>query len=609
LIFSGCALKLFEIQEDKLNMDSELEETKKDRKIKNEDKDKIADLKEILEKRSKPKIGRKKDEKSNLLRYIREDIQDKIDDEWKKGWDYLQRLEIPIYQDETGSNGILVHINNLPVYERGDNIINSSSSKPQIKLSFLHLSDVQLRDERVYMFRKELTDFLDLFTDGFSHDPNLVGYDHSYYLNLVGVMKLLKNKLGEEQPVPSFMIHTGDVAHMGVVSEHYEFLYITNELTIPWYNVLGNHDYPVYGNLSSKDVGVIDPNMGFQTLSCRYNFINMHGMGFEIDPNVYFSPINAPHDPTWDAKKSVYNGFDMKGAKSVVAGNKEKPCKECPGGKPCKECPDGKPCKECPDGKYCGKCSDRKPCVECSDGKPCQECPGYYHFEALQPKGGEPGILAVVLDTSVEDFHFSQGSVCSVCRKKYEKESKDQDICDREQIEWLKDVLEEYAKKGNWMVLTFGHHALKSKSFCDESYKEVTDLFQNPRYNVIAYFCGHTHEHWVEYHRKEGHPESWGFWEITTGSIMEYPKKGGLVSIVYGAENRWAITLQSFWPYFLNNIDIDDPAIPAMLKNAKRCFEASKIDDEGSKKKYYEELGAEHHDAVLPFSFPKSGNK
>ncbi|MGD9046122.1 MAG: metallophosphoesterase, partial [Desulfobacterales bacterium] len=352
-------MKLFEIQEDKLNLNSELKELKKDRKIKDEDKEKIADLKEILEKRAKPKIGRKKDEKSNLVRYIREDIQDKIDDEWETGWDYLQRLEIPIYQDDGGSDGILVHINNLPMYERGDNIINSTNSKPQIKLSFFHLSDVQLRDERVYMFRKELTDFLDLFTDGFSHHPNLVGYDHSYYLNLIGVMKLLNKKLGEEQPVPSFMIHTGDVAHMGVVSEHYEFLYITNELTIPWYNVLGNHDYPVYGNLSSKDVGVIDPNMGFQTLSCRYNFINMHGMGFEIDPNVYFSPINAPHDSTWEAKKSVYNGFDMKGAKSVVAGNKEKPCKECPGGKTCKECPDGKPCTECPDGKYCGKCSDR----------------------------------------------------------------------------------------------------------------------------------------------------------------------------------------------------------------------------------------------------------
>ena len=315
LILSGCALKLFEIQKDKLNSDSELEETKKVRKIKDEDKEKIADLKKIIEKRDKPKIVIKKDEKRKLLRYIREDIQDKIDDEWGTGWDYLQGLEIPIYQHESGSDGILVHINKLPVYERGDNIINSANSKPQTKLSFFHLSDVQLRDEWVYMFRKELTDFFDLITDGFSHHPNLVGYDHSYYLNLVGVMELLKNKLGEEQAVPSFMIHTGDVAHMGVVSEHYEFLYITNKLTVPWYNVLGNHDYPVYGNLSSKDVGVIDPNMGFQTLSCRYNFINMHGMGFETDHNVYFSPFNAPHKPTLDAKKSVYNGFDMKGAK------------------------------------------------------------------------------------------------------------------------------------------------------------------------------------------------------------------------------------------------------------------------------------------------------
>jgi hypothetical protein len=92
------------------------------------------------------------------------------------------------------------------------------------------------------MFRKKLTNFLDLFSDGFDHEPDLVFYDYSYYLTQIGAMRLLKNRLPEDQR-PSFMIHTGDAIHMGVVSEIYDFIYITNQLTIPWFNALGNHDW------------------------------------------------------------------------------------------------------------------------------------------------------------------------------------------------------------------------------------------------------------------------------------------------------------------------------------------------------------------------------
>jgi len=46
--------------------------------------------------------------------------------------------------------------------------------------------------------------------------------------------------------------------------------------------------------------------------------------------------------------------------------------------------------------------------------------------------------MAVVLDTSVEDFHFAKGSVC---RNENASESRDKDKCDREQIDWLENVL------------------------------------------------------------------------------------------------------------------------------------------------------------------------
>jgi hypothetical protein len=85
---------------------------------------------------------------------------------------------------------------------------------------------------------------------------------------------------------------------------------------------------------------------------------------------------------------------------------------------------------------------------------------------------------------------------------------------------------------------------------------------------------------------------------------MEYPKKGSLVNIIYTKEGYWEITLQSFWPYFIENIGDD---APALLKNAKKCFEASKIDREGKNKMIrYSKLDPKHHDAVLRFSFPKA---
>ena len=546
LTIAGCALKLFEYPVEKRGLDRA--------RTKTTDKKSVG-LVEVLERRSKPKIERSR--KPGSKRLIRRDLQGFIDREWKGGWEYLENMRA-FASSIAGKDGILVPKKELMRFDPGVPVRYLRHSKPGVKLSFIHLSDVQVRDERVYMFREELTELLDYIAEGFEHEPDLVFYDYSYYLTQIGIMKLFQEFLSVTER-PMFMIHTGDALHMGVVSELYEFIYMTNKLNIPWYNALGNHDYQVYGNLSSKNVGVIDPNMGFQTVSSRYNFIHMHGKGFEVDKRVYFSPDNAPDDDTTLSTRSVYNGFDRKGRIFL-----EK-----------------------------GRLRERL-------NKACRHCPGYYHFEALEPKNGDPGILIVVLDTSTKDFRFAKGTVY----RHKEVEGSADESRRLEQINWLEGVLEEYAAKGNWMVLAFGHHALNGKNFFDKSYKKVTELFHNPRYNVVAYFCGHSHEHFVSYHKNPDHANTFGFWEIKTDAIMEYPKKGSLVNVMCTAQGYWEITLQSFWPYFLE--DLPDGA-PAMLKNAQKCFEASKYDKEGKKKMArYRELDPKHHDVVLRFSFSKA---
>ena len=547
LVIAGCALRLFEYPIDRKEFSRA--------RAKTTDK-KVVGLVEVLERRSKPEI--EEIEKSGSKRLIRRDLQNFIDREWEEGWEYLKSIDVKTFASNIeGKDGIFVPKEALRRFDPGDSITYIRSSQPGVKLSFIHLSDVQLRDERVYMFTKELTDLLDYISDGFDHEPDLVFYDYSYYLTQIGIMRQFQNRLSAAER-PSFMIHTGDALHMGVVSELYEFIYITNKLRIPWYNALGNHDYEVYGNLSSKDVGVIDPTMGFQTVGSRYNFINMHGKGFAVDKQVYFSPDNAPDDDTTRLTRSVYNGFDRKGSTFLEQGKLRKRL-----------------------------------------NKACKHCPGYYYFEALEPKEDDPGILVVVLDTSTKDFRFAKGTVY---RHKEVVGAPDESRR-LEQINWLRGVLEEYAAKGNWMVLAFGHHALNGKNFFDDSYKKVTELFHNPRYNVVAYFCGHSHEHLVAYHKNPHHVETFGFWEIKTNAIMEYPKKGSLVNIVCTDEGYWEITLQSFWPYFLEDLPAD---APAMLKNAQKCLEAAKSDRAGKKKLLrYSKLDPKHHDVVLRFSFPK----
>lgn len=482
-----------------------------------------------------------KERKIEEKRHVKREFEDIRDAEWEGGWEYINKLNINTFatneegDDKEGLNGLLVREDKLKTFE-GDKKGVTPKSIP--KFSFVHLSDVQLHDEWVYMFSKELTDFFDKFVQSFKHKPGMVLYDYSYYMTLVGTIKIMCDRLPEEQRLkPSFMIHTGDAIDMGVVSELYEFIYITNRLNIPWFNVLGNHDYPVYGNINAEEVGVVRPDMGFQTVSSRYNFINMHGKGFDIDSLVYFSPSNAPHHATTGKMRSVYNGFDMKGSPSLLR-----------------------------DGK------DRR-------NLPCSDCPGYYYFEAKRPQGQEPGVLCIVLDTTIEKLQ-AKGTVSD------------------QQLDWLRKTLAKYSDgegKDQWMVLVFGHHPLRKEDFFDKSYETLLELFREPKNNVIAYFCGHTHKHEVK--------NQDGFWEIITDSVFEYPKRGSLVTIYYTEEGKWEMTLQSFWPYFLK----EKKEEPELLKNAKKCFKASKEDDEGKKLvERFKELDQRHYDVVLRFAFPKT---
>lgn len=604
----GCNLKLYELPLD-IKIDSEASKSI---------------LNDIRRSSPPPRIGKKFEEE----RLVRLDLEELIDNEWghegKNFNDYIEKNKHNINtfaKNKEPIDGFLLSVDSLErlpkniiwKHEKNEGVIQGT------KLSFIHLSDVQLHDERVYMFNKELTAFFDKFVQSFEHKREIVFYDYSYYLTVIGTINLLCERLTEQNP--KFMIHTGDAIDMGVISELYEFIYITNLLNIPWYNVLGNHDYPVYGNIKSEQVGVIRPDMGFQTVNSRYNFINMHGGGFEVDKLVYFSPSNTPHSKN-RLKDSLYNGFDMQGKPFEASVKLEKQPeglqlpKTVDSGELSYDTSSGllifrgamtkndrnTLLNESKDTSYQEKIEMLyKRSIEYREDKPCscRDCPGYYHFEAKKPDGREPGVLCIVLDTTTRNFKFAKGTVY----RHEEVEGPPDESLREEEIRWLEKILKNYRAKGNWIVLVFGHHQLGREGFLDNSYEKLLDLFLDPANNVIAYFCGHTHKHEVTYHDDPKRPGTFGFWEIVTNSIFEYPKRGSLVTIRYTGEGIWELDLQSFWPYFLNSLEMD---APKLLQDAKTCFDASKEDEEGKKlEKRFQKLPVTHRDAALRFVYPK----
>ena len=367
----------------------------------------------------------------------------------------------------------------------------------KVEMAFIHLSDVQIRDERVKLFGKNLSRTLDNVIPSFEHGTDQEHYDYAAYLAVIETINAYINSLpADSARRPKFMIHTGDAVDAGVVEELYEFIYVSNQLSIPWFNVLGNHDVTVFGNFNNKKVYVNDPNLTFQTLHNTYNFINMHGGGDVADLNVNYSP--EPHAETDYETRSRYHGFDFYsyvGDRSPPAGVEE----------------------------------------ESSSLYLCRDCPGYYSFKLAKKDGSyhfviaddtakaknSQYILCVVLDTTTTKLGFAKGTV------------------GKDQLKWLEELL-----KGNRrdLILAFGHHPLEHSAFMDDSYNEVVTLFH--RYGVVAYFCGHTHAYDINFHKGKG--GSSGFWEVITDSILEYPQEGSLVTIRNFGDGFGCIDVQNF---------------------------------------------------------------
>lgn len=113
----------------------------------------------------------------------------------------------------------------------------------------------------------------------------------------------------------------------------------------------------------------------------------------------------------------------------------------------------------------------------------------------------------------------------------------------REQFEWLVNLLEQ--SKDKYVVLT-SHHPLEdlingyvpnqeSNPALHEEVRHILESFPN----VIVWISGHVHDHKIT--QSKNSDGSHGFWEIRTGSHIDWPQQSRVIEIVQTTNNKIAI--------------------------------------------------------------------
>jgi len=149
----------------------------------------------------------------------------------------------------------------------------------------------------------------------------------------------------------------------------------------------------------------------------------------------------------------------------------------------------------------------------------------------------------------------------------------------REQFDWLSHILDE--SKDKYVVLT-SHHPLENlfNGYVPEGEgapaleEEVAQLIEQHT-NVILWFAGHVHDHKISRRMSGDGPH--GFWEIRTGSHIDWPQQSRVIEIVKSNNGKIAIGTVIFdhaGPLSFNGT-ADELADPVALAGLSRLLAAN----------------------------------
>lgn len=373
--------------------------------------------------------------------------------------------------------------------------------------SFVHLSDVQLRDERARLWTLRGSRFGDLAVPSFQHDEVQMRYDYALYLATIETL----NRLGDSEECshvsPELVVHTGDALDAQTTEELKEFLAITERLDLPFLQAIGNHDANVFGNFQGQQIYLGNPMAGNLVVNGTDDFAMTHQGGdpMAADPGLErdLAALHAKYGVHLPLAEDLF-GFHRH-EETIVFLNEHL---------------DG-------DDEWRGHGLTIRKNDPADPDLPYYA--GYYAVPLALDGGGDgsgpSGIRLVVLntyETSEGDFgRWHEGRMS------------------RTQLDWLRAEIED-AKDAGELVLAFGHHPVTDAFASDETAEFLRRQFRKP--HVLAYFAGHTHRYGLHHHAAED--AGFGFWEVVTAGLVEYPQDPSIVTL-RRLESGWAIDLQS----------------------------------------------------------------
>jgi hypothetical protein len=384
------------------------------------------------------------------------------------------------------------------------------------RLSFVHLSDAQLKEHNVRL-RGPLGD--EFAYDGIStssvRSEFLEQNDDAALLSTVIAINHLATSLPKHHgygglPVPgapSFVIHTGDAVDAGMFSELTQYLATMNHLSVPHLNVVGNHDNLFFGTLPADLMTGLNVVVPYVPIVTTERFMRYHSnKSIGQDPSLPYTERGADQNPVTpkpDAPgldgRSLYHGFDY----------------------------------ACPAQGF----------------ELCSTARGYYAFD-LKLSGSTKLVRGVVLNTAevLPNSVFSAGM------------RRSQGNMLPAQLAWFAAELLSHPEA---YFLVFGHHNLESFLEAEQAEKLKQAMLENPR--VLGYIAGHTHVDEVrEWARSD--KKSAPLWEIIGGSTLIYPQFGRLVELLENKAGSMFLRVLSF------RAQLGDGAVaPRETVDALRC--------------------------------------
>lgn len=381
-------------------------------------------------------------------------------------------------------------------------------------LSFVHLSDAQLKEHAVRMvgpYGDEVA--YDGIISTANRDDDLESFDDSALLaTVLGINDLdpASPRHPENAPMPpTFVMHTGDAVDAGMFSELAQFLGVFNQLNFPYLNAVGNHDNRFFGTFAADAVSGANVVAPFVPIGTTRRFMLFHSVsGSDEDVSLPFmrqqlGTGDAATQNVWGSDGSqpqtmgngLFHGFDF----------------------------------ACPTG----------------DGL-CANALGYYAFTVTGVDGTV--FRMIVLNTSqvvpttaaASLAHGDDGKVLPA------------------QIEWLAGQLHGDGltadQKKQAFYFVFGHHNFDSFVDRDQGDQIKRLMIEQPR--VLAYVTGHTHVDDIQsYARPAGLP----LWEIVGGSTLVYPQLGHVVEVLKrgsGENTQLVLKVQSFRQQLSDVLDL-----------------------------------------------------